>query len=193
MTKKMIKIMAVALSAVMLVVGSIMGTVAYLTDTDEVSNTFTYGDIVLTMDEAKIADDGVTADTSVRVKTGNEYKLIPGKEYKKDTKIHIGAGSEACYLFVQIDSGLMTIAPGIATALTDGGWQKVMDNVYYKLLDATVVAEDITVIDTFTVSANQTNQTLAGITSATITAYAVQREGVDNVAVAWTIASQISA
>ena len=51
------KAIIAALCAVMLVVGSVAGTMAYLTSTDEVVNTFTVGNVQIKLDEAKANTD----------------------------------------------------------------------------------------------------------------------------------------
>ena len=53
--KKAKKVVALALCAVMLVVGSVAGTMAYLTSsTGDVVNTFTVGNVAITLDEANV-------------------------------------------------------------------------------------------------------------------------------------------
>ena len=47
MNKKILKVLAVAVCAVLLVVGSVAGTMAYLTSTAEITNTFTVGNVIL--------------------------------------------------------------------------------------------------------------------------------------------------
>lgn len=93
------KALLLTLCAVLLVTASVMGTMAYLTSTDEVKNTFTVGQVNITLDEAKVGDDGkaLTGDSAERVKT-NTYKLMPGHEYDKDPTVHIAAGSEESYV-----------------------------------------------------------------------------------------------
>ena len=110
MKKKLITIICIVLSAVLLVVGSIAGTMAYLRATAEVVNTFTYGKVAISMDETLIGEDGLTAaDTTQRV-TGNRYKLMPNTTYIKDPVIHIGAESEDMYLFIKVDNGIAGLA-----------------------------------------------------------------------------------
>ena len=60
-----------ALCAVVLVAASVFATVAYLTSTAEVTNTFTYGKVAITLDEAKVNEYGATIETADRV-TGNK-------------------------------------------------------------------------------------------------------------------------
>ena len=108
--KKAKKVVALLLCAVLLVVGSVTGTMAYLTSKATVTNTFTVGKVAITLDEAKVNAYGEPVDASDNVViladaprvAANEYKLVPGHTYVKDPVIHVAAGSEACYLFVKI-------------------------------------------------------------------------------------------
>lgn len=52
------KALLLTLCAVLLVAASVMGTMAYLTSTDKVENTFTVGNVKITLDEAKVNTDG---------------------------------------------------------------------------------------------------------------------------------------
>ena len=47
------KALLLTLCAVLLVAASVMGTMAYLTSTDKVENTFTVGNVKITLDEAR--------------------------------------------------------------------------------------------------------------------------------------------
>ena len=99
MSKKLTQAIVFAACAVLLIVGSIAGTVAYLKSTDTIENTFTYGKVAITLtEEALIAGENI-----------NSYKLIPGKKYTKNATITIENGSEACYLFVKIDSDFINL------------------------------------------------------------------------------------
>lgn len=112
MKKKILKALAIVSCAVLLVVGSVAGTMAYLRSTAEVVNTFTFGNVSITMDETLIGEDGQTPQTDLQRVTGNRYMLLPGTTYKKDPLIHIGASSESMYLFVKIDNGIAGLAGG---------------------------------------------------------------------------------
>ena len=95
------KALLLALCAVLLVVSTVFATMAYLTSTTEVvKNTFTVGNVKITLDEAKVNEYGVK-DGDTRV-TENTYKLMPGHTYTKDPTIHVDANSEDCWLFVKI-------------------------------------------------------------------------------------------
>lgn len=77
---------------------SVMGTLAYLTDSTEVVNTFTMGNVDITLDEAKVTPDGIPVDPAARTKDGNQYKLIPGMTYTKDPTVTVVKGSEESYV-----------------------------------------------------------------------------------------------
>lgn len=117
--KKRTKILAVILSCAAILGGTVFGSMAYLQDQDSVTNTFTVGQVDISLDEALTNDAGekLTADKTTvytdpdsqtladRVKA-NTYKLIPGHTYVKDPTVHVAAGSEACYVFVKVENGL---------------------------------------------------------------------------------------
>jgi predicted ribosomally synthesized peptide with SipW-like signal peptide len=100
--KRNSKVVALVLAMVLLVVVSVAGTYAYLTSkTNAVKNTFTVGNVAITLDEAKVDENGVEVVPEARV-TANEYHLIPGRSYDKDPTVHVLAGSEDCWVFVQV-------------------------------------------------------------------------------------------
>ena len=82
------KSLALFLAIAIVVVGVVAGTVAWLTaQTTAVKNTFTTSDITIELTET----------------TGESYKMIPGCTIKKDPKVTVKTGSEACYLFVKLE------------------------------------------------------------------------------------------
>lgn len=179
----------VALLAFVLVIGcSLGGTLAWLTDeTDAVTNTFTVGDINITLTE-----------------TEREYKILPGVNIPKDPKVSVEANSEACWLFVQVkednwpefkenDETTRKVNYSIAE-----GWKELESGVYYREVNAetakngetygVLLNNEVTVSDTLTKSeiAEVKKQ---GQPLLTFTAYAVQKEGVNTAAEAWKIAN----
>ena len=91
------KSIALVMMAVLLVAASVMGTLAYLTSTDSVTNTFTVGKVKITLDEAKVMEDGKPVEGAARVKA-NSYKLLPGHTYTKDPMVTVLKGSEPSYI-----------------------------------------------------------------------------------------------
>ena len=80
---KKFKALLVVACALLLVAASVFGTMAYLTSTDTVTNTFTVGKVAIKLDEAKVNPDGSLVENADRVKA-NSYKLLPGHIYNKD-------------------------------------------------------------------------------------------------------------
>lgn len=92
------KALLLALCAVLLVAASVLGTMAYLTSQDQVTNTFTVGSVSIKLDEAQVNKDGTYVNGhNTRVKT-NEYHLLPGHTYYKDPTMTVDAKSEAAYV-----------------------------------------------------------------------------------------------
>lgn len=97
------KAMLMTLCAIILVVATVFGTMAYLTSTDKVENTFTVGNVAIKLDEAKVGTDGkaLTGADATRVKE-NSYKLLPGHVYDKDPTVTVLAGSEESYVRMKV-------------------------------------------------------------------------------------------
>lgn len=190
------KALVLALCTVLLVVTTVFVTIAFLTSEDSVQNTFTVGEVTISLDELDVDNDDVLTDNKEYTKDGittirdkaNEYKLIPGKTYTKDPTIHVGANSEPCYLFVKVENGLVNAeADGnttIAAQMTANGWSLVdgETNIYvYKQI--VTKNTDVVVFSNFTIDGETA---VANFKDAKInvTAYAIQAEGFENTATA---------
>lgn len=178
--------------AVLLVVASVLGTMAYLTSTAEVENTFTVGSVTISMDETDVdnSTEGKDRDTE------NKYHLLPGHEYTKDPIIHVASTSEECYLFVTVSNEIAAIeATGdtsVASQMEAKGWKTVegQTNLYVYIGTAegasaplAVKANDnIPVFEKIVISGSVDNTTLANYKNKTITvnAYAVQKDGFES-------------
>ena len=177
------KALLLTLCAVLLVAASVLGTMAYLTSTASVENTFTVGSVAITLDETDV--DNSTADANRD--QANSYKLMPGHTYTKDPTIHVAAASEDCYLFVKVANEITAIEgeTTVAAQMTAKGWVAVdgVTGVYvYTQSNAPAVVaggSNVTVFDNFTISGTVDNATLATYNNKTITvtAYAIQADG----------------
>lgn len=195
------KALVLTLCAVLLVVATVMGTMAYLTSTDSVTNTFTVGKVALTLDEAKVNPDGTKVANADRVRA-NEYKLIPGHSYTKDPTVHVTAGSENSYIFVKVENGIANYEAATETA--EGGYKNIaaqiaanswtaltgVDNVYYKEYTSKTTQENLVVFENFKIadtagSTDAWNNVNPQNTKVTVTAYAVQKDGFANANAAW--------
>lgn len=205
------KAIIAALCAVMLVVGSVAGTMAYLTSTDEVVNTFTVGNVQIKLDEAKANADGTLYDNGATRVDANSYKLLPGRTYKKDPMVTVLEGSENSYvkmtvtfskaaeldaIFTPTGADMTSIFNGYDSTnwiykgnTKDTGANTRTYEFWYK---ATVAApaDDVALdalFDSITVPGSITNTQLATIKGMTITvnAYAIQADGFANAEAAW--------
>lgn len=95
------KALLLTLCAVLLIAASVLGTMAYLTSSAEVKNTFTIGKVEIKLDEAKVTADGIPVEGAARV-TANSYKLMPGTTYTKDPTVTVKAGSEESYIRMKV-------------------------------------------------------------------------------------------
>ena len=95
------KALLLTLCAVLLIAASVLGTMAYLTSSAEVKNTFTVGKVEIKLDEAKVNADGIPVEGADRVKA-NSYKLMPGTTYTKDPTVTVKAGSEESYVRMKV-------------------------------------------------------------------------------------------
>ena len=96
----------VSLAALALVAAiSIGGTLAYLTSqTKEVKNTFTVGNVSITLDEAAVNPDGTQKEdgkTPADRTDNNSYNLLPGHTYLKDPTIHVTSTTD-CFIRAKV-------------------------------------------------------------------------------------------
>ena len=193
------KALLLSLCAVMLVAASIFGTLAYLTDTDAVANTFTVGQVGITLDEADVNPDGTyKTDETARV-DANEYHLMPGNEYIKDPIVHVDESSEDSWIFVKVENGLSAfeaesvvgVYQSIANQISANGWTALegVDGVYYKEYAKDQKDKDLEVFAEFKIADNANDvegwSYIPDTNDIVVTAYAVQADGFDNAAAAW--------
>lgn len=204
------KALLLTFCAVLLVVASVLGTIAYLTANDKVTNTFTVGQVAIKLDEAKVTEDGKPVTPAERVKA-NSYKLLPGHTYTKDPTVTVLSGSESSYIkmtvtFTMADELDAIFAPDGAdltsifkdydndTWLYKGNTKDETANTrtyefwYKEAVDAPDgdVALDA-LFDSITVPNDITGKQLATIQDMTITvnAYAIQADGFETAKEAW--------
>ena len=208
--KKKLLIMSVAM--VLVCAFAVGMTIAYLTSTDEVVNTFTVGNVRIKLDEAKVNLDGTPVQDADRVKA-NSYKLIPGHTYTKDPTVTVLSGSESSYIkmtvtfsksreldaiFAPTGADLTSIFKGYDSTnwICKGNTEDASANTrtYEFWYKEAVAAPDADValdalFDSITVPGNINNNQLATIEGMTITvnAYAIQADGFEgNAEAAWT-------
>ena len=207
---KKFKALLVVACALLLVAASVFGTMAYLTSTDTVTNTFTVGKVNIKLDEAQANTDGSLVEGADRVKA-NSYKLLPGHTYHKDPMVTVLSGSESSYvkmtvtfskaneldaIFAPNGANLTSIFNGYDAAnwIAKGNTKDAAANTrtyefwYKEAVGAPEgnVALDA-LFDSIMVPGAITKEQLATIEGMTITvnAYAIQADGFDNADDAW--------
>ena len=205
------KVIAVALALVLAVTACVAGTFAWLTvKTNDVVNTFTTGNIGLTLEETEGGEN-------------HEFHMVPGKQLAKDPMITVDKASEDCWLFVKIEevnneykpegatAGKRYLEYSIATGWTQGtgvDGNGVPENVYYRVVTfdrsdpdnppvdfvAQVLQGDSTIdgLENGFVTVNEDVDKVmmeaardSGLPKLVITAYACQYEVVADAQIAW--------
>lgn len=176
------------------IAGTASGTLAWLIDqTPEVVNTFTYGDIQISLSETDTQLDDDDDPTT------NEYRMVPGASITKDPMVTVQGDSEDCWLYVRLETS-SNFDQFLTYELAEG-WKPLTDGVYYRAVNYMETAQ------VFPVLANNRIQVLTSVTKEmlnqldadgtshypqlTITAYAIQRDasitGIDEAASAWSL------
>ena len=105
------KITAV-LCCMILLAACTAATLAYLTDSQEIRNTFSVGNVEIKLDESKVTTGGVPVAGADRV-TENKYHLLPGKTYVKDPTVTVLKGSESAYVRMKVTFSFASQLDGI--------------------------------------------------------------------------------
>lgn len=185
--KKFIAILSVfVMLALTMVVGcAVDGTVAWLVSKSETSSTFTLGDINI-----ELAEEPGSESQSL--------KIIPGVEIRRPLRVTVKEGSEACWLFVKVEGKNWPANVSYSVAEETGSWKALSGypGVYYREVSAGTANQGnwYRVTGVVTVSKDLTKAEVDSIPSGTqpklsFTAYAVQRDGIDNVVEAWKAAN----
>lgn len=208
--KKTRKILLMAACAVLLVCISVGATVAYLTSTDSVTNTFTVGKVAIKLDEAKANPDGSLIENADRVKA-NEYKLLPGHTYNKDPMVTVLKDSEPAYIKMTVTfskanelDAIFATGGANLTSIFNGydatNWiykgntkdseknTRTYEFWYKEAVGAPTADVPLDALfDSITVPGTITNAQLATIKDMTITvnAYAIQEDSFANAEAAW--------
>lgn len=165
------------IASVLILSVGIGGTLAYfIASSQKVENTFTVGNVHISLAET----------------TGSEYKIIPGATIMKDPYVTVQEGSDACWLFIQVDPSQEFDL--YCTFELRSEWIPLsgVSGVYYQSVTETAVDRIFRVLknDRIYVRETLTEEMLNAITvfpNLDITACAVQREGFATPEAAWQI------
>lgn len=171
------KLLTAAASVALVAVVGIGATLAYFTDTDEVSNVVTMGhvDIALSEEETgNIPGDGLTFDN-----------IMPGDVLDKTPQILVYPDSQDAYVRMKMDievtGGAITeddieeLRQSMTEDITgtDTGWYLGADGYYY-YNEALSADEEVTFFDTVTIPSDWKNNTADGSFTIKLTAEAIQ-------------------
>lgn len=184
--KKNILSLSLIVALLAVIVG---GTYAYFTDTtDPVTNTFTVGNVQISLDEAQVERvDNKFNSLEERTDKGVEYeKIYPGAVLPKDPTVTFVEGSEDSYVFMKLTNGVDEYIEDIEI---NEDWKELtdVDNVY--------VYKDIVNDDTDLPALFEEVKVKTGLSydelsmieelKIEVTAYAIQSEGFEDFNAAW--------
>lgn len=207
---KSTKAIIIAVSVLLATAIAVSVTLAFLVSTQEVTNTFTVGQVHINLDEADVDEDGQVIAGADRVK-GNEYHLVPGQTYTKDPTVTVLKDSEESYVRMLVT---LNKASELKAALGDdflpenyvSGWDKTVwpcvattdngDNTvtyefrYYETVDSREAGADVeldALFDEFTLPGEFTNDDLKSIEGFKIVVegHAIQAKGFADADAAW--------
>ena len=164
----------IALCVLLIAINVPLGYAWLMGQSNEVENTFTVGDIQISLTE----------------RSGAFYKITPGTTIAKDPRVTVAGGSESCWLFVRIET-----TQGFDRYLKyspDNTWQRLdgHTDIFYRTVEETETARSFPILegDMLTVPDTLTEEILAAITedpTMTFYAYAIQQAGIDSAYTAW--------
>lgn len=120
------KTLTIVMAMVLVAAVAITGTLAYMsTQSGTVTNTFTFGNMSITLKESPVDDNGKKVAGDLVDK--NDYKVIPGAEVDKEPIVTVNAGSENCWVYVGIQNNVLVDGNEVAdyTNYIGADWEKV--------------------------------------------------------------------
>lgn len=201
------KSILLTLTAVVLAMAiGVGGTIAYFTSTTaDVQNTFTVGNVAITLDEAKVnyANDVWTAGED-RVQSNTYENVYPGAHLPKDPTIHVAANSQDAYVAMKVviskaaawlalaeDHADLNNLENVFEGYIEADWSKIafdydeaadtLTYVYMWEQGKVSAGADLTLFTAMNIPSELSSAEIATVNDFTVTAtgYAVQAQGVD--------------
>ena len=188
-----------------IIVFKVNSSYAFLKDVKEIKNTYTVGNISITLDEANVSEHGLVIDEKRVIQ--NYYHLMPGYTYVKDPVVTILNGSVDSYIRILIKIDKISILKeiyGENFTLNDlynnfnpnwiySGETLIDDTITYEYRYKTIVNglnEDKKLeplFDSFTIKNDLTKEQLTNLSNLEIkiTAEAIQATGFQDENTAW--------
>ena len=147
------KTLTIVMAMVLVAAVAVTGTLAYMsTQSGTVTNTFTFGNMKITLKESPVDDNGKKVAGGALVDK-NDYKVIPGAEVDKEPIVTVNANSESCWVYVGIQNNVLVDGNEVAdyTNYIGADWEKVEN--------AALAAKHVTVYKHKTVVENSATDT----------------------------------
>lgn len=122
------KTLALVLALVLVFGCAVGGTLAWLSATSgTVTNTFTVGDISITLQEYPFKNDSTTEldKDATPVQQIDTYKVVPGGKQPKEPFVTVEANSENCYVYVCVTNNLTIDKTIVVTYEINNKWVEI--------------------------------------------------------------------
>lgn len=184
--------MIAMIAAGILLLGAVGGTLAVIRAySAPVENVFSVSGIIIDLHETETED----GDENPRT---NAYRMMPGEKILKDPAVSVEGGSMACWLFVRLSESAnfdqylsyevqeeWLALPGVEDVYYRQVAAQDAPQVFGVLKENQVLVKDNITVDMLRVLAKEDFPTL------TLSAYAVQLEGIAEAADAWELAKAL--
>lgn len=171
MNKK--KILVLAVSVCLVAILAIGGTLAYFTDTKEATNTFTVGNVKITLTEPEWNKDGVK----------DAPEVYPGEPLAKDPTV-TNTGANPCFVRIKVtgldclgNAGMITYRTDYETGKLGTNWVKHTDGYFYYNQVLAVGATTDALFDQIVIPTGLENGDAETNFNVIVTAEAVQAQG----------------
>lgn len=167
------KILALSLCVVMLAVAIVGGTLAYFTDTDAATNTFTVGNVDIELTEPNWEGTG----------SNDAPEVYPGEPLAKDPTVE-NVGANPCFVRIKVtgldclgNAGMITYRTDYVTGKLGDNWELGSDGYFYynKVLEVGDVTDAL--FDQIVIPTGLENGDPEDEFNVVVTAEAVQAQG----------------
>lgn len=167
------KVLSTVLAGALAVTAVVGGSLAYFTDSAEKKNTFTVGNVDITLTEPNWEGDG----------SEDAPEAYPGEPLAKDPTVK-NDGANPCFVRIKVDgldslsaAGMITYRTNYATGELGDGWVKGSDGYFYYNTVLEVGATTDALFDQIVMPTDLTNGDGTTEYNVVVTAEAVQAQG----------------
>lgn len=171
MSKK--KIVSLCLALALMVTLCVGGTLAYFTDTDDATNTFTVGNVDITLTEPNWTSTG----------SEDAPEVYPGEALAKDPTV-TNDGANPCFVRIEVEgldclgnAGMISYRTDYVTGNLGDNWVKGTDGYFYYNKVLEVGATTDALFDQIVMPTGLTNGDATTAYNVKVTAEAVQAQG----------------